>query len=257
MAASTIRSMPSISVVVPSWNDAEFLRGCLSALAAQKRTPDEVIVVDNASTDATASVARAFGARVVEEPVRGILRATCAGFDAATGDIVARLDADSVPAADWVERVAALLEGTVAPAAVVSDGEFIGSARVIRWFGRRIYLGGYFRAMRLLLGQPPLFGSNMAMHRSAWLAVRPRVDVATPAVHDDLYLSIRLPPEVRVFYDSSLRVTISARPFASPASIVKRMVWGCNTLLDGLVRGRLIRRRSDRRRAHGRVPASL
>ncbi|MBF0671077.1 MAG: glycosyltransferase family 2 protein [Salinibacterium sp.] len=249
--------MPTVSVIVPSWNDADLLRECLTALAAQTVPPDEVIVVDNASTDATAGVARGFGARVVEEPVRGILRATCAGFDAATGDIVARLDADSVPAADWVERVASRLEQTPAPAAAVSDGEFVGSTRVIRWFGRRVYLGGYFRAMRLILGQPPLFGSNMAMHRSAWIAARPRVDVSTPAVHDDLYLSIRLPAQVRVVYDDAMRVTISARPFASPAAIIKRMAWGCNTLLEGLIRGGLLRGRRDRRRRHRGVPASL
>lgn len=236
----------TVSVIVPSWNDGELLRECLAALRDQTHQPNEIVVVDNASTDATAQVAREFGARVVDEPVRGILRATCSGFDAARGDILARLDADSVPAPDWVERVVGALAGRQ-HAAVAAPGDFVGASGPVRWFGRRVYLGGYFRAMGVLLGQPPLFGSNMALQRSVWTAVRPRVDVAARAVHDDLYLSIRLPPQVRVFYDDSLRVRISARPFASPMSIGRRVVWGCNTLLEGLVRGGLLQARAARR----------
>lgn len=55
---------PRISVVVPVKDDAEQLRGCLAALAAQRRAPDEVLVVDNASADDSAAVALAGGARV-------------------------------------------------------------------------------------------------------------------------------------------------------------------------------------------------
>ena len=65
--------MGTISVIVPSLNDAGYLAVCLDALAMQTRRADEVIVVDNGSTDATAAVARATGARVVDQPVRGML----------------------------------------------------------------------------------------------------------------------------------------------------------------------------------------
>jgi len=52
-----LRSLITISVVIPVYNDAEFLRTCLRALSQQRRPADEVIVVDNASTDATAAIA--------------------------------------------------------------------------------------------------------------------------------------------------------------------------------------------------------
>jgi glycosyltransferase involved in cell wall biosynthesis len=55
---------------------------------------DQVIVVDNGSTDRTAEVARSFGAEVIREPVRGYGRAYKRGFAAATGDIIITLDGD-------------------------------------------------------------------------------------------------------------------------------------------------------------------
>ena len=55
-----------ISVVIPAYNEADFLPRCLSSLNAQQEVDSfEVIVVDNASTDSTAAVAKKYGARVV------------------------------------------------------------------------------------------------------------------------------------------------------------------------------------------------
>ena len=55
---------------------------------------DEVIVVDNASTDRTADVARAWGAKVIHEDVRGYGRSYKRGFREATGDLIVTLDGD-------------------------------------------------------------------------------------------------------------------------------------------------------------------
>lgn len=55
---------------------------------------DQVIVVDNGSTDRTAEVARSFGARVIREDVRGYGRSYKRGFSEATGDVIITLDGD-------------------------------------------------------------------------------------------------------------------------------------------------------------------
>ena len=93
---------PSISVVIPARNDAIALEGCLQALQYQSLAPLEVVVVDNASSDATAEVARRYGARVLVEEQVGIPQAAAAGYDSARGDVIARLDADSRPGAGWL-----------------------------------------------------------------------------------------------------------------------------------------------------------
>ena len=121
-------TMPTISVVIPSRNDAPMLAACLAALRRQSRMPDEIVVVDNASTDNTAAVCSAAGVRRLYLDLPGITGATAAGLDAATGEILARLDADSVPPPDWVERVEKLLASAGPLTAVTGPGDFYGAA---------------------------------------------------------------------------------------------------------------------------------
>ena len=75
--APRLTAVPSISVVIPVRNDAAMLDHRLESLAAQTRQPDEIVVVDNGSSDASAMIAERAGARVVAEPRRGIPYATC------------------------------------------------------------------------------------------------------------------------------------------------------------------------------------
>ncbi|MHB1171591.1 MAG: glycosyltransferase family 2 protein [Lacisediminihabitans sp.] len=219
----------AISVVIPSWNDAELLAVCLEALARQTRPADEIIVVDNGSTDNTAAVGEAAGARVVSERLRGIFPATAAGFDAASGDIIARLDADSIPPEDWLERIETILSTSGELSAVTGPGDFYGANRVVAWLGRVVYMGGYFWAITPLLGHPPLFGSNCALHAAIWSRIRGSVHRELREIHDDVDLSYHLEPDMTVIYEPTLRVGISARPFESWSSLGRRLAWSYRT----------------------------
>ncbi|MDP9257800.1 MAG: glycosyltransferase family 2 protein, partial [Actinomycetota bacterium] len=89
---------PLLSVVIPAFNAERTLGAVLEALAADPEGPDEVIVVDDCSTDRTAEIAAARGARVVEGTSVGYAGgARNRGWDAAAGDVVVFLDADAVP----------------------------------------------------------------------------------------------------------------------------------------------------------------
>jgi len=102
-----------VSVIVPALNAAEHIGGCLAALLAQTYPAErtELIVVDNGSVDQTRGRVRESGARLlVERRVHSPYAARNAGFEHATGDVIAFTDADCVPAKDWIERGLALLE---------------------------------------------------------------------------------------------------------------------------------------------------
>jgi glycosyltransferase involved in cell wall biosynthesis len=99
-------SRPTITAIVCAFNEAHFLSACLHSLLAQSRPPDEIIVVDNASTDATSAVAGAIPTvRVLYEPVKGLVAAREAARRAARGDILAYIDADCRVPLRWLERV--------------------------------------------------------------------------------------------------------------------------------------------------------
>jgi O-antigen biosynthesis protein len=94
---------PAMSVVICAHNAESTLDECLRHTSAVDYEPFEVIVVDDGSTDATASIARKHdGVRVLSVPHAGLAAARNEGLRAATGEIVAYLDSDAYPSAEWL-----------------------------------------------------------------------------------------------------------------------------------------------------------
>jgi hypothetical protein len=96
----------TLSVVVVTRNRARLLERCLASLAGQKRAADEIVVVDNGSTDDTAEVVRGFAPacplRLVHEARPGVGRARVAGCAAASGDVLAFIDDDAIADEHWL-----------------------------------------------------------------------------------------------------------------------------------------------------------
>jgi dolichol-phosphate hexosyltransferase len=108
----------SITVIIPCLNEEQ---GIEKVLKGMPEFVDEVIVVDNDSTDRTPDVAAALGAKVIREQVRGYGRSYSRGFACATGDIVVTLDGDhSYP----VDAVSYLVE-----AFLHLDVDFLNASR--------------------------------------------------------------------------------------------------------------------------------
>jgi len=102
----TQRSAFRLTVIVCAHNEAHFISPCLHSLLAQTRVPDEIVVVNNASTDETRAVAQQIPyVHVVDEPRKGLVVARETGRRAATGDILVYLDADCRAPLNWLERV--------------------------------------------------------------------------------------------------------------------------------------------------------
>jgi GT2 family glycosyltransferase len=98
-----------ISVVIPHMNQPAHLARCLASLAAGTRAPDEVIVVDNGSKELPAAICAAQGATLLSESEPGPGPARNRGVAAATGDVLAFIDADCLADPGWLAAAEAAL----------------------------------------------------------------------------------------------------------------------------------------------------
>jgi glycosyltransferase involved in cell wall biosynthesis len=96
----------SISVIVPTLNEAAHLPLLLQKLSAQTLAPCEILVCDGNSSDQTASIARDFPGVVLLECERGVSRQRNAGASASSGELLVFLDADDAPEPRFLEKVA-------------------------------------------------------------------------------------------------------------------------------------------------------
>lgn len=97
-----------ISLVIPAHNEELYIESCLDhAIRHGAEGLYEIIVVDNASTDATSDRAKRYpGVRVVHEEKKGLTHARQRGFSEAQGTLLAYIDADTRMPAGWVDTVA-------------------------------------------------------------------------------------------------------------------------------------------------------
>ena len=115
----------TITAIVCAYNEASHLPACLHSLLAQTRLPDEILVINNASTDDTASVARAIpGVRVVDEPIKGLVVARETARTIARGEVLAYVDADCRAPLRWLERVERQLLSSPRPVGVTGPYRF-------------------------------------------------------------------------------------------------------------------------------------
>jgi glycosyltransferase involved in cell wall biosynthesis len=116
-----------ISVILPCFNTAHYLAEAVQSVLAQTRPADEIIVIDDGSTDNTAQVAAAFTPRVqyIYQPNAGLSAARNTGIKIATGQYIGFLDADDLWHPDFLAMLTDLLEHHADWGAVYSGNLFI------------------------------------------------------------------------------------------------------------------------------------
>ncbi len=131
-----MKHAPTISIIIPVFNEADHLRRCLAAIDAQTVAPTEIVVVDNNSTDKTVTVASRHPlVRVISEKKQGIVHARNAGFSAARGDIIARIDADTIVPTDWVARISDFYSKSSHANTALTGGGYFYNIRIPRFNG--------------------------------------------------------------------------------------------------------------------------
>lgn len=227
----------AVSVVIPCLDDAPALAVCLEHLDRQTRPPTEVVVVDNGSSPdprlQQLSAGHPYAVRVVHEPVRGAGAAAARGYDEAKGEILARCDADSRPAAGWIEAIASAFARDDGLDAVTGPVDFHDLSGWQGVLGRAFYRAGLSIGMHLAIATTPLWGSNLALRATAWERARRLVHRDDPRVHDDLDLSFALGPDARVRRLAGMRVSAEARIYDSRAALSERVARAMHTCRRG------------------------
>jgi glycosyltransferase involved in cell wall biosynthesis len=195
------------SVVIPAYNEADYLEATLASLAAQDFDGNvEIIVVDNASTDSTAELAGRTGVRVLREPYRGVCAARQCGTAAARGEIVVSTDADTVHPIDWLSRLDQRFRAV--PEAVAVAGPCRYAAPL--WWAS-VFPPLWFAALSLVHRLCGWVGyvsaTNVAFVRSGF----PGYDTTLTQGGDEVDLLRRLRRRGRVVWDSDIVVTTSSR----------------------------------------------
>lgn len=195
--------MPEFSVIIPARNEAAYLPGTLRALERQTVAPAEVIVVDNASRDQTAQIARSWGAQVLSCPGGGVARARQLGLETARGSWVATTDADSHPAPGWLAAYAQAAPGR---SALYGPMRFWGVAEP--WASASGMAYSAFLHVCRVIGRPNLAGGNMAFSRQAALLAGGYPEVEA---YEDVILGQNLARLGDVHYVPRALVETSAR----------------------------------------------
>ncbi len=126
----------SVSVVVTCHNYGRYLRECLESILAQERRAEEILVVDDASTDETPAIAAEYaeqGVRYERVEYRDACRSYNHGMAASTGDLIAYVDADNALTPRFIGTLAARLEAEPTLAFAYSDRYWSGEASVAAW----------------------------------------------------------------------------------------------------------------------------
>ena len=209
---------PTVSIVIPAHNEERTIRACVVAAIEQTDPVDEIIVVDNRSTDATRAVLETLRIEYPDAPLvvleqnaePGLVPTRNLGLDHALGEVIGRIDADSVIEPNWVAEVRALFADEAVDGAT---GPMIYYDMPLRRFGLRADDRLRRAILKLARDYHFLFGSNMALRATAWRDIREHVcrDEADE-LHEDIDLSIHLAQRGhRVVYGPRMVAGMSAR----------------------------------------------
>lgn len=161
--------MERVSFVIPTLNEEKRIAGCVTAILPQLKKGDEVIVVDNGSSDKTNGIARGLGCKVVKEGKKGLSNARNAGAKAAKGDILCFIDADGQVSENWLEEALRALKDPKVNA-VSGLNIFESEDPVKRFWYNTWTVGAYTFVMSFhsLLSWTYLVGNNMAIRKGVF-----------------------------------------------------------------------------------------
>lgn len=209
--------LPSITIVIPAYNEEDVIAKCLESCINQTSPADEILIVDNNSKDATASIVQSYqkdypdkNIRLVTEKTQGLIPARNHGFDRAKSDVIGRIDADSIIEPSWVEVVRRVFQ----------DDSIAGATGPVLYHDMPLQKVGFQvdekirnTLHKLAKDHSFLFGSNMAIRASAWRQIKAFTSLdPDDQLHEDIDLALTLfEHHQKIIYDPNMIAGMSAR----------------------------------------------
>lgn len=204
----------TLALIIPVYNEESHIVDCLRSIQRQTIPPDEVIVVNNNSTDRTVEIARAFPfVKIVHEKKQGLTPARNRGFREAKSDLLGRLDADSVLEPNWVEVAKKTFEHKNIDAASGPARVFVDS-HLPFWY-TTLWTEVYFLYALAVFRFRVLWGPNMVIRRNSWMRVKDLLCENDQIVHEDQDISVALKSDgAEIVFLHNLLITTDGRRLA-------------------------------------------
>ncbi len=178
-----------LSIIIPAYNEEIHIAECLDAIAAQTVRPDEVLLVDNNCTDKTVEIASEHSfVKIIQEPKQGLIAARNAGFNAAKGDILGRIDADTVLDKNWVKVVRDRFEGGKIDG--LAGLGFTPALPFLQQPSWSFYFRSYIWSVHGFYGTQIMWGGNMAISKRSWAKIGKHTMSDSAGIHEDQDISI-------------------------------------------------------------------
>lgn len=208
---------PTLSIIIPAYNEEATIEKCLAACMDQTIHADEIIVVNNRSTDATVEIVERVITQhpnqniiLVHEEEQGLCPARNKGFATAKGTILGRIDADAAIDPHWVEVVKSVFRD---PEVDAATGPVIYHDMPLQQLGLRLDDRIRTTLYKLAKDHRFLFGSNMALRATAWNGIKDKVSPdADELMHEDIDIALTLHEnDYMIAYAPEMVAALSAR----------------------------------------------
>lgn len=226
-----------LSFVIPAYNEEEYIGNCLKSVLDElkdKKLQSEIIVVNNASTDKTAEIAKSYkDVKVIYEPQKGLVMARNAGYKKSSGDIIANIDADTILTKGWVST--AISEFEADPKLAALSGPFIYHdvskklRTIVRFFYYYVYYLFIINRYVLRIGSV-LQGGNFVFRRSYFEKINGYNVKDFTFYGEDADLAIRLNKVGNVKWTFKLPINSSGRRIAGEGPFTMTLRYSFNYL---------------------------
>ncbi|HSW47873.1 MAG TPA: glycosyltransferase family 2 protein [Candidatus Saccharimonadales bacterium] len=224
-----------VSIVIPVHNEGEYIGACLESLMRQIDPADEIIVVNNNSTDNTVKIAKTYPVKILHEKTQGLTPTRNRGFNNAKYEIIARTDGDTILPSNWITMIKKSFsdENLVA---VSGPAEFYDLPELFQnshWQSKPTWvklIKSYNKLVKKMTKHDCIYGPNYAIRKKAWKKVKNSVCLNDKQVHEDLDLAIHLSPFGKIKFDNSMIVKTSVRRWKKPDTYLEYLYRGLKSI---------------------------